>query len=546
MRGSKPKVLITDNINVQAAAVLRECATVIYEPKLSHEQLLEKIGDVDALMVRSASQVSKDVLMQASRLKIVGRAGVGTDNIDLAEATKTGVVVINSPDGNTIAAAEHTIGMLFALARHIPQGDTALKAGTWARSKLLGIELFGKTLGVVGFGKIGRRVARTCVSLGMKVLVYDPFLSATVAESLGVQAVDMDLIYDTADFITIHAPKTKETLNLFNKETLARCKPGLRIVNCARGGIVNESDLAQAIQSGGIAGAAIDVFDEEPVSKDNPLLNLGEHAEKVVLTPHLGASTEEAQINVAFDVAEQIKAFFEYGYAKNAVNLPLLRPEILEPVKDYMPMAEVLGCFVSQLTDSPVRGVEIVASGQLSAFKTEPLTLAVLKGLLSQGREGVNYVNAPAIAENNSIQVKEILDKQANKSYLNLLEVRVITESDSHAVAGTLTPNVSASVFRIVSVDNYQMTLQATPHILIAQHHDRPGMIAGVAVLLGEAGVNISALQVARQSSGSDTAGGESTMVFNLDNPLPAGLDQKIKQLGGIYSCHSITLSTQA
>lgn len=531
----RPKVLITDSINPQAAEILRESCDIIFEPKLSHDELLSRIEEVDALMIRSASTVSEDVIEKAGRLRIVGRAGVGTDNIDVNAATRRGVIVVNSPEGNTIAAAEHTVGMLMALARHIPQGDASMKAGQWIRSKLIGVEVFGKTLGVVGLGRIGRRVAKSALALDMKVNVFDPFLTKAMAEELGVHSVSFEEILSQSDFITIHAPKTRETQNLFNKDAFVRCKPGLRIVNCARGGIIEEAALAEAIQNGTVAGAALDVFDQEPPSADNPLLNLGEHAAKLVLTPHLGASTEEAQVNVALDVAEQIRDFFAHGYAKNAVNIPLLRQDMLDPVKHYMPMAEVLGHFIRQMAKGAAQSVEIVAKGALSQQRTEPLTLAVLKGLLSTAREGVNYVNAPSIAEESGIAVVNSATKNAG-NYLNLLEVKLVTDTRTHTVSATL---ISDEIFRIVEVDGYRMALEPTPYVLITPHHDRPGMIAKVATALGEAGVNISALQVARHGT---AAGGESIMVFNLDNPPSDAVLKTIQQIEGIYGSQFVRL----
>jgi D-3-phosphoglycerate dehydrogenase len=531
----KPRVLITDNINPQAAEILKDSCDVIFQAKLSHEELLAQIVDVDALMIRSASTVSADVLEKAQRLRIVGRAGVGTDNIDVATATKKGVIVVNSPEGNTVAASEHTVGMLMALARHIPEGDASLKGGQWIRNKLVGVEVYGKTLGVVGLGKIGRRVAKVCLALGMKVTVFDPFLSKAAAEELGVHIVSFDEILEKSDFITIHAPKTRETQNLFNRESFGRCKPGVRLVNCARGGIIEEKALIEAIGKGIVAGAALDVFEQEPLPADSPLLKLGEAAKKLVLTPHLGASTEEAQVNVALDVAEQIREFFTHGFAKSAVNIPLLRPDILDPVKHYMPMAEVLGNFVRQMAKGATQSVEITAKGDLGEHRTEPLELAVLKGLLSTAHEGVNYVNAPSIAEENGIQVQQASTRKAG-NYLNLLEVKLTTDMKTYAISGTL---ISEEIFRIVELDGYQMALKPTAYILITPHLDRPGMIAKVAAVLGEAGVNISAMQVARKGT---EAGGESTMVFNLDNPPSEEVLSAIRKLEGIYGSLYINL----
>lgn len=531
---SKPVVLITDNIHPQAAEILEGTCQVVLEPKLSHAELLERIPHVDGLMIRSASTVSADVLAVADRLRIVGRAGVGIDNIDLAAATKKGIIVVNSPEGNTVAASEHTIGMLMALSRYIPQGDASLKQAQWIRSKLVGVEVYGKTLGVVGLGKIGRRVAKVCLALGMKVNVFDPFLSKAMAEELGINVVSMDEIFEHSDFITIHAPKTKDTQNLFNRESFKRCKHGVRLINCARGGIINEADLAEAIREGIVSGAALDVFEQEPPDFQGPLF-APELANRLVLTPHLGASTEEAQTNVALDVAAQLQAYFEKGFANNAVNIPLLRPDLLDPIKHYMPMAEVLGNFIRQRSQGAPQSVEIIAKGDLSQHRIEPLTLAVLKGLLADAKEGVNYVNAPAIAEESGIQVKTA-STRASGNYLNLLEVRLTTEAGIFTVSGTL---ISEEIFRLVEMDGYQMALKPTSHILIAPHHDRPGMIAGVATVLGTAGVNISALQVARKGT---EAGGESVMVFNLDNAIDQSILAAIRNLEGIYGSLYITL----
>ena len=529
----KPKVLITDNIHPQAADILKDACDVTFEKKTSPEDLLKKIGEFNALMIRSATTVTPNVLQQAKRLQIIGRAGVGTDNIDLPTATQRGVIVVNSPEGNTIAASEHTIGMLFALARHIPEGDVTLKNNEWARSKLLGVELFGKTLGVIGLGKIGSRVAKACLAIGMKVLVADPFLSKSYADEIGVTLAKPDDIWAQADFISIHAPKTKETANLINKETLGKCKKGVRIINCARGGIVDESALADAVSSGHVAGIAFDVFGKEPPEADNPLLKLGT---KAVLTPHLGASTEEAQVNVAFDVAEQIRDFFLHGYAKNAVNIPLLRKEILDPVKDFMPMAETLAKLVRQLSKGPAIGVEILAQGTLSQHRVEPLTLAVLKGILGESQEGVNYVNALSIAEERGIEVKEISQKQS-ESYLNRLQITLKTDDGEHRVSGAL---LAEGNDRIVGIDDYEITIAPTQYLLLTPHHDRPGMIAKVAATLGDNGVNISALEVGRRKGAA--VGGESLMVFNLDSALDDGVLDLIKKQDGIYDALYVRL----
>jgi D-3-phosphoglycerate dehydrogenase len=428
----KPRVLITDGIHASAKQILQDVCEPVLEKSLTHDELLACIGDFDALMIRSASKVSEDVLEKGKKLQIVGRAGVGIDNIDVKKATAQGVIVVNSPEGNTVAAAEHTIAMMFALARHIPEADALMKQGQWKRNALTGVELVGKTIGIIGLGKIGARVAKTCLALGMEVNAYDPFLTPAKAAELGVESVSLDTIWEASDFISAHVPKTKDTLHLINKQTLARCRPGVRIVNCARGGVINEAELIEAIKSGHVAGAAIDVFEQEPLPAENPWLELGN---KVILTPHLGASTTEAQLNVAIDVAEQIRDYFRDGSARNAVNIPMLRKEMIEPVKDYMPMAEVLGQLAGRLATGAVETVEVISRGSLAQVNAAPLTLAVLKGLFSISNEGVNYVNAKLFAEERAIKVLESSTKQMT-SYQNQLKVKLTTTGGECTVSG--------------------------------------------------------------------------------------------------------------
>ena len=523
-----PTVLVTDQINLAAVEILEESCTVIYEPNLSHQALLEKVKTVDALMVRSASTVSADVFEVAENLKIVGRAGVGVDNIDLAAANQKGVVVVNSPEGNTVAAAEHTIGLLFALARHIPRGDASLKQGKWDRKNLTGIELFGKTLGLIGLGKIGSRVAKACITLGMKVIVYDPFVSASVVEALapngGASLVPLESIWAKADFITVHVPKTKETTHLINENTLKLCKKGVRFVNCARGGIIHEAQLADALRAGIVAGAALDVFEQEPPDASNPLLAT-DIADKVVLTPHLGASTEEAQVNVALDVAEQLQEFFQTGTARSAINMPLLRSSLLDPVRPYMPLAEVLGKLVRQVAEGATELVEITAKGTLVETQTNlaPLSLAVLKGLFSVNREGVNYVNAPVLAKELGISVKE--SKTVGQgSFPNLLSVTLKTSKGTFKLSGTL---MSANIYRIVEIEGFKASLRPTPHMMIVPHEDKPGMVAKVATILGNYNINISSLQVGERLTG------DSIMLFNLDCAVPEPALLEISQVDG-------------
>lgn len=528
----KPKVLVIDGIHPAAKSILEAHCEVIFEPKLGQEDLCRYLPQIHGLMVRSATQVTREVIEQAPYLQIVGRAGVGTDNIDLKTATRCGVIVVNSPGGNTVAASEHTIGMIMALARHIPQADRVVKSGGWRTKELTGVELFGKALGVVGFGKIGRRVASVFQRVGMRILVYDPFLSSQMAEELKVESVDLETLFAESDFITLHAPKTPETEHLLNAEAFARMKNGVRIINCARGGIIDEEALRQALASGKIAGAALDVFEHEPLPPDDPLHGFDD---KVIMTPHLGASTEEAQVNVARDVAEQILEYFQTGIAQSAVNIPVLRREVLEPVKGYMPMAEQMGNLVRQITSGGIQQVELIAGGALSHENLTPLTLAVLKGLLSYAREGVNYVNAMVIAEEEGILVKESRTPKAG-NYLNLLTVNIKTDTGTYSVSGSL---ISDKIYRIVDLNGYPANIELTNYLLLTPHVDKPGMIAKVTTVLGENRINVSSLQVARKGT---EAGGESMMVFNLDNPLSPDVVQAIEKLDGIIQAKFVEL----
>jgi D-3-phosphoglycerate dehydrogenase / 2-oxoglutarate reductase len=528
---NKPTVLVTDQINQQAVAILEPTCTVIYKPTLSAEELLALIPTVDGLMVRSASQVNASVMAAAPNLQIVGRAGVGVDNVDLATANQKGIVVVNSPEGNTIAAAEHTTGLLFALARHIPRGDASLKQGQWNRKALTGVELFGKTLGLIGLGKIGGRVAKACHTLGMKIVVYDPFVSASVAEGLGATLVTLEEIWAKADFITVHVPKTPQTANLINKNTLALCKAGVRFINCARGGIINEADLAEALRSGHVAGAALDVFETEPLATTSPLL-APDLADKLVLTPHLGASTEEAQVNVALDVAEQLVDFFATGTAKSAVNMPLLKSAMLDPVRPFMPLCEVLGKVVRQLAQGPALSLEVLVKGTLVEQNIAPLGLAVLKGLLSLSRESVNYVNAPFIAEELGLKVTEAKTK-ASSSFSNLVSITLTTAQGTHKVSGTL---LSSQMLRIVEIDGFRASLKPTPSMMMVPHEDKPGMVAKVATVLGDANINISSLQVGEHPTGSNM------MIFNLDSPATPSVLTAIQALEGCYGATALSV----
>lgn len=525
------KVLALDRVDPAGLEVLKGIAQVDARDAVDPAELLEIIGDYDALMVRSATKVTSELIARGDRLKIIGRAGVGVDNIDVPAATAKGIVVVNSPEGNTAAAAEHAVAMMLSLVRRIPAADASMKEGVWKRERFVGVEVYSKVLGVLGLGKIGARVAKAGLALGMKVLGYDPFITPERAAELGVELAPLDEILTTTDIITIHVPKTPETNKLFNRESLAKCKPGVRIINCARGGIIDEAALAEAIQSGHVAGAALDVFEQEPIRADSPLRELGD---KVVLTPHLGASTEEAQIKVAVDVAEQIAAVLRGEPARSAVNIPTMKPEIVEPVRPFMPLAEKLGLFVAQLMQGPVRRVEVLYHGDLAGKNVEPLTVAALKGILSTAvPEGVNYVNAPLVAKERGIEVRESKSSES-KDYSDLITVSLVGDSGWHTVAGTVMAETDP---RIVRIDEHSFNLSPSGDILIAPHHDTPGVIGSVGMLLGEHNINISGFQLGRKYKR-----GPAVMVLNVDEVIPEDLLGRIESIEGFHDVRFVRL----
>ncbi len=530
------KVLITDKINKVAGDILEGVAQVDYKETLPEEELIKIIGDYDGLIVRSQTKVTPKVLEAAKNMKIIGRAGVGVDNIDINESTKSGIIVVNSPDGNTTAAAEHTVALMLSMSRHVPDANASTKTGKWERSKFTGTEVFKKTLGIIGLGKIGSRVAKAALGLGMRVVVYDPFASKKVIENLGASPVDsLENFWSICDYITVHVPKTKDTIDLINKDTIAKMKDGVRIINCARGGIVNENDLKEALDSGKVAQAAVDVFSSEPLKEDNVLL---ECKGDLILTPHLGASTEEAQINVAIDVAEQIRDVLSGLTARSAVNIPSLSADRLEPVKDYMGLAENLGKLARQISKGATQRLEVVTTGTLAQLDISPLKIAILRGMLSYSLEGVNFVNAPVIAKSRGIDIVETKSEKTT-TYTGLLTVIITTDQEVHTVSGALMANNSP---RIVKIDNYSTSIAPAENIIIAPHHDKPGMIAQVASVLGASNVNISMMQVARKDI---TAGGESIMIIDTDQPVDQDILEEIKEVDGIYDARYISLNSE-
>ena len=525
-----PKVLVSDPIDQAGIELLKQVAQVDERPKLPPEELLKIIPEYDALMIRSGTQVTQTVIEAGTKLKIIGRAGVGVDNVDVAAATKKGVVVVNSPEGNTIAAAEHAIALMMSLSRHVPQANESIKAGKWERKKFTGVEVYKKTLGVVGLGKIGSHVASVGQALGMKILAYDPFISQERADQLGCRLVDLDLLFSESDYITLHIPRTKDTENLIDAATLDKMKPTARLVNCARGGIINEADLAEALKAGKIAGAAVDVFASEPLG-ESPLCEIDNN---LILTPHLGASTAEAQTNVAVDVAEQIRDVLLGLPARSAVNIPGLKPDVLEKLKPNLLLSENLGNLVGQLAGGRIESLEVRLQGELAAVDSKPLVIAALKGLLTPAlRERVNFVNAAIEAKERGIRVLETKDSDT-KDYSGSIQLVAKGASETRSVTGAL---LSDNEMRITSIDDFPISVIPTNNMLLTLHRDMPGIIGRIGSTLGQFNVNIASMQVGRK-----LVRGDAVMVLSIDDPLPEGVLDEITSTEGIRDAYMLTI----
>jgi D-3-phosphoglycerate dehydrogenase / 2-oxoglutarate reductase len=525
-----PKVLVSDPIDQVGIQLLEQVAQVDVLTDLPPEELIRIIPEYDALMIRSGTRVTQAVIEAGTNLKIIGRAGVGVDNVDVPAATRRGIVVVNSPEGNTIAAAEHTLALIMSLSRHIPDANQSLKSGKWERGKFTGVEIYKKTLGIVGLGKIGSHVAKVARAMGMQLLAYDPFLSNERAEQIGCRLVDLDFLFRESDYITLHLPKTPETQHLINAETLAKMKPTTRIVNCARGGIINETDLLNALNEGKIAGAALDVFEKEPLS-ESPLCQVNGN---LILTPHLGASTEEAQTNVAIDVAEQIRDVLLGLTARSAVNIPGLRPEVMEQLKPYLQLAETLGNLVGQLAGGRIESLEIRLQGELVSRDTQPIVIAALKGLLTPAlQERVNYVNAAIEAKDRGIRLVETRDAEA-QGYAGSIHLIAKGPRDSRSATGAL---LNQDEIRITSIDDFPISVVPTRYMLITQHRDMPGIIGQIGSLLGSFNVNIASMQVGRK-----LVRGDAVMVLSVDDPLPDGVITEIVKAEGIKDAYTVNL----
>lgn len=526
-----PKVLVSDSVDKAGIDILSQVAQVDVNTGLSPSELVAMIPEYDALMIRSGTQVTEEVITAGTQLKIIGRAGVGVDNVNVAAATRQGVVVVNSPQGNTIAAAEHAIAMMLALSRYIPDANHSVKQGEWNRKQYIGTEVYKKTLGVVGLGKIGSHVAKAAKAMGMRLLAYDPFISAERAEQLGCRLVELELLVREADYITLHMPKTPETANMLDAPMLAKMKPGARLVNCARGGLIDEAALAEALKEERIAGAALDVYGNEPLEADSPLRSVGKN---LILTPHLGASTEEAQVNVAIDVAEQIRDVLLGLPARSAVNIPGLYPEALAKLRPYLELAETLGNLVGQLAGGRVDSLNVRLQGDLAEQQSQPIVVASLKGLLSPAlRERVNYVNASIEAKERGIRIIETRDASI-RDYTDSLHLQAKGSLGEHTVTGAL---LGDGEIRITSLDDFPINVPPIQHMLFTRHRDMPGIIGKIGSLLGSFNVNIASMQVGRK-----IVRGDAVMVLSLDDPLPEGILDEIMKVPGIRDAYTVTL----
>ncbi|WP_226582264.1 phosphoglycerate dehydrogenase [Halobacillus litoralis] len=525
------RVLISDPLSEDGIRPLLEAEDIetIQDSSLSHEQLLEAVGSAEALIVRSQTQVTREVIEHAPHLKIIGRAGVGVDNIDLDAATENGIVVVNAPDGNTISTAEHTMAMLMSLARNIPQAYHQLKQKKWERKKFVGVELKDKVLGIVGFGRIGREVAQRAQGHRMKVVAFDPFLNEEKAKKAGVTHGSLEEVLQQADFLTVHTPLIEKTKHLINEDAIAMMKTGARILNCARGGIVEENALYEAIQSGKIAGAALDVFEEEPAT-EHPLLSLSE----VIATPHLGASTIEAQENVATDVSFDVLEMLRGGTVKNPVNLPSVSSEMMEKLSPYFKLSERLGTFLSRITEGTLERVNVYYSGELLDVDTMPLTRISVKGILSRHLGSrVNDVNAFKTASDKGITINEQKSTRT-KGFTNLITVEIETDQEKRSVAGTLLNGLGA---RIVQLDQYSIDVIPDGHLIVIRHTDQPGAIGRVGSLLAEQQVNIATMQVGRTNEG-----GEAVMVLTVDKEVEEESAERLAAIEEINQVQYLTL----
>lgn len=521
----KYRVLVSDPLAEEGIDILRDFCDVDVKTDFTEDELVDAIGQYDGLLVRSGTQVTARVIEAADRLKYIGRAGAGVDNIDLDAATRRGIIVANAPAGNTLAATEHTLAMMSSLARNIPQANASLKSGEWKRSTFMGVELNEKVLGIVGFGRIGQEVARRAIALDMKCIAYDPYINSERAKQLGVEVMSLEDIFTAADFITIHTPLVKETKHIINDSTIAMMKDGVRIVNCARGGIIDEEALNRAIRAGKVAGAALDVYEKEPPF-DSPLLELPQ----VITTPHLGASTVEAQQNVAVSVAKQCIEVLKGGAAKFVVNAPMIPAEQQEIIEPYATLAGKMGKLLIQLVEGRLVAVEIEYGGRTADFgqNTKFITRMALKGLLDPILQNpVNIVNAEFVARERGIKVSETVTEES-RGFTNIVTITAKTDKMTESVSGNV---AGKDKLRIVGIGEYMTDMTPGGHVVISRHHDVPGVIGRFATIIGRHNVNIAGMQVGRNKPGE-----EAIMVLNVDSEVPGEAIEEIRKSEGVFT----------
>jgi D-3-phosphoglycerate dehydrogenase len=526
-------ILVSDDVNESKLEPLKAAGfTVEKRVGLKGDELVEAVRDIDGLVVRSETKVTAQIMESASRLRVIGRAGVGVDNIDVGAATVRGIVVMNAPDGNTMTTAEHTLALLLALARRVPQGDASLKAGRWERKRFVGVELRGKTLGIIGLGRIGRVVASRAQGFEMKVVAFDPFVAPEQARDAEIELATLEDVCARADFITVHTPMTAETRGLIGAREFALMRPGVRVINCARGGLIDESALYAAIREGRVAGAAIDVFEQEPPPADHPLLAL----EEVIVTPHLGASTREAQEGVALTVAEQMRDYFLTGALRGAVNAPSMGAQELSALQPYIDLAGRLGRFQAQLVDDPVREVAIEYAGEVAAMDAAPVTRAFLAGLLKNMSARVNSVNALIIAEERGIAVADTYKRGVVPGEMTpAVRTRVVTTAGERTASGALFGPQGDG--RITELDGFRVEAVPAGYMLVTRSNDVPGVIGRVGTTLGERGVNISRFHLGRRERG-----GDAIAVIETDAPLDDGTLSAIRSIEQVISARRIDL----
>jgi len=525
------KVFISDPLAQEGIDILKSNKEfqVDARPKLPVDELKKAVKDAEVLIVRSETKVTKEIIEAAEKLKIIGRAGVGVDNVDVETASKRGIIVMNAPSGNTISTAEHTMSMILALSRNIPQANATLKSKVWDRKKFMGVELYGKTLGIIGLGRIGQAVAKRSASFGMKIIAYDPFLSAERAKELQVELADLNRLYKESDYITVHTPLSDETKHLISDKQIAMMKDGVRLINCARGGIIDEAALLKGLESKKVAGAALDVFEKEP-PLESPLLNM----DNVVVTPHLGAATEEAQINVAIDIAKQVIDALTGKGVRNAVNVPYIDPEVYEILAPYFTLGEKMGSFQAQMAGGPITNVKIEYRGDITSHELDQLTVSILKGMLTPFlKETVNFVNAKVLAKERGIRVEEIKSTQL-EDFANLISVEVTSDGKKCEIWGTL---FAKNDPRIVKVEDFYVEIVPEGYILVAHNYDKPGIIGQIGTILGKNEINIASMTFGRTQKGKDAI-----TVLNVDAAVSPNVLKEIETSKNIKDVKLIKL----